>query len=51
VSSDDRHTTIFHDSPGRSRLAEPSERPALPPGFFGKSAGISALFPGVFRNI
>src|SRR5262245_20078631 len=51
VSSDDRHTTIFHDSPGRSRLAEPSERPSLPPGFFGKPAGVSALFPRGFRKL
>src|SRR4030095_1997006 len=51
VSSDDRHTTIFHDSPDRSRLAEPSERPSLPPGFFGKPAGVSPLLPRGFRKL
>src|SRR4030095_8231744 len=51
VSSDDRHTTIFHDSPDRSRLAKPSEGAPFPPGFFGKPAGVASLFPRGFRKV
>src|SRR5262245_27024335 len=52
VPSDDRHTTtIFHDPPGRSRSAKPSERSFFPPGFLGKPPRVSALFPGGFRKL
>jgi hypothetical protein len=51
VPSDDRHTTIFHDPPRRSRSAEPSERSFFPPGFLGKPAGVPPLLPGVFRKV
>ena len=51
VSSEDRHTTIFHDSESRSRLAKPSEGAPFPPGFFGKPAGVASLFTRGFRKV
>src|SRR5262249_51306897 len=51
VSSENRHTTIFHDSRGRSRSAKPSEGAPFPPGFFGKPARIASLFPRGFRKL